>query len=149
VIPGAGPGVPGNSNFGDLVRTIVDPYESGPSSEVSRFVLIGPEIRCGERTTFYMGLLLHELATNAAKYGALAGDEGIVSIEWNVVEDRFSVTWTESGGPDIEAEPLHGGFGSALIKDVIVNRMNGKFITEWPSSGLYVAMMLPMESLSE
>jgi two-component sensor histidine kinase len=139
----------GSADLGQLVGTIVGPYENGPTSAFARFVVAGPEVMCGGRTSFYFGLLLHELATNAAKYGALSNDQGTVAIRWNVSDREFGFTWTETGGPAIDLDPTHQGFGSQLIQDVIVNRMRGAFVSEWRPDGLYVAMNLPASSLGE
>ena len=89
----------------------------GQISQIERLTIDGPEIMLGPRATLSISLLLHELATNAAKYGALACDTGRVAIVWFVDEAMQDLvfTWREVGGPPA-AEPSREGFGSRLIK---------------------------------
>lgn len=86
-----------------------------------RIRLGGPDINCQPKAAEALGLSIHELATNAAKYGALSNDSGTVEIEWDVVEAgdgdkrRFVLSWTERGGPPV-SEPTRTGFGSTIIR---------------------------------
>ena len=75
-----------------------------------------------------LSLALHELATNAAKYGALSIAEGRVSITWSLypdVPDRLTLRWQETGGPAV-AQPSRTGFGSRLIKSLLAAELNGE-----------------------
>jgi PAS domain S-box-containing protein len=82
--------------------------------EADRFNLTGPELDCGPKTVLALSLLIHELATNAVKYGALSVAGGRVEIAWNKVGDDMLLTWTETGGPPA-TEPTTTGLGSRLI----------------------------------
>ncbi len=106
--------------------------------------LNGPDLRLGSRTAVFLCLMLHELATNAAKYGALSVPEGRVQLEWAIADDEFRLSWRESGGPPVSA-PSRAGFGSRLIdrglgSDSVVNR-------KFPESGVEVVMTTPLASL--
>ena len=85
----------------------------------TRIVLEGPHVRLNSAAAQSLGMALHELATNAGKYGALSNDTGKVDIRWNVRQDegvnRFEICWTESGGPPVSA-PERRGFGSTVIE---------------------------------
>lgn len=84
-----------------------------------RFVLSGPDVVIGPRATLALSLMLHELATNAAKYGALSVPKGTVSITWTIHSDgetdALDLSWVERGGPPA-VEPTRRGFGSRIIR---------------------------------
>ena len=83
-------------------------------AEGERFQLDGPDLVVGSRAALSLSLLLHELATNAVKYGALSVPEGVVAVTWAVENDRFALSWREEGGPPARPSS-HTGFGSRLI----------------------------------
>lgn len=76
-----------------------------PQTGSERFELSGPDITLGSRTALSLSLLLHEMATNAVKYGALSVDGGKVEVHWSIETDVFKLTWREVGGPP--ATPRH------------------------------------------
>jgi two-component sensor histidine kinase len=81
---------------------------------VSRISIEGPEIILPPKLALTMSLLFHELATNAAKYGALSDSVGKISIHWSHSDPWVDLEWRESGGPPV-ARPRHRGFGSRLF----------------------------------
>lgn len=87
-----------------------------------------------------LGMAIHELATNAGKYGALSNDTGRVTINWQILpgangEDRLNITWIESGGPTVVA-PDHRGFGSVVLGRMAEHGLNGAARTEFGPGGL-------------
>ena len=80
-----------------------------------RFRLRGPDVVLSAEMATQLGLVLHELATNAAKYGALSVPDGGVDILWSVTRNRLRLMWREHGGPRIEKPPAFSGFGTLLI----------------------------------
>lgn len=84
-------------------------------AEPGRFVLAGPHVTVGAKTALSLSLLLHELATNALKYGALSVEGGRVEIVWTLEDDVFRLVWREEGGPPA-TRPERRGFGSRLIE---------------------------------
>lgn len=80
-----------------------------------RIRLKGPSVLLSAEVATQLGLVLHELAMNAAKFGALSGSEGQVDIVWTVTKNRLRLVWREHGGPRIEGEPVYAGFGWMLI----------------------------------
>jgi two-component sensor histidine kinase len=83
-----------------------------------------------------IAISLHELATNAAKYGSLSAADGDVEIVWSSTADgQLSLRWTESGGRTI-APPTHRGFGTRIIKDLIGGQLGGKVRFDWRAQGL-------------
>lgn len=121
-----------------LMETILKPYE--------RVSTEGPDIALGDHASNSMALVFHELATNAAKYGALSRDEGQVSVGWSIHDDRLEVTWNESGGPRV-SQPETRGFGSTLI-ETTVHRHNGTIRYSWLDEGLTAVIILPLSSLA-
>ncbi|MDX2201821.1 MAG: ATP-binding protein [Hyphomicrobiaceae bacterium] len=84
----------------------------------SRILVSGPSLRLSPNAAQAIGMALHELATNAGKYGALSGHAGKVEIAWQLGNDRFSISWIESGGPPVSA-PTRVGFGSSIVKSML------------------------------
>ncbi|TIX88152.1 PAS domain S-box protein [Rhizobium sp. P44RR-XXIV] len=103
-----------------------------------RFEISGPAIKLAPRTVVSISLALHELATNAAKYGALSVPDGHVAIIWSseVGEtDRLKLRWQETGGPTVKP-PTRKGFGSRLIENLLAAELNGKVKISYEPSGL-------------
>lgn len=106
-----------------IVEQSISPYSP------DRFAVTGPSIQVPPRAVVSICLALHELATNAAKYGALAVDQGRVSIAWTVQTGtgspaRLVLRWEETGGPPV-TPPTHRGFGSRLIENLLAAELNG------------------------
>ncbi|WP_245638517.1 sensor histidine kinase [Croceicoccus bisphenolivorans] len=83
----------------------------------SQVTYAGPDVEISARAAETLGMALHELATNALKYGALSTADGHVDIAWDLADDRFRLSWTEAGGPAV-AEPTRTGFGTSVIRDI-------------------------------
>lgn len=114
------------------------------------FILSGPDVTIGPRATLSLSLLLHELATNAAKYGALTAPDGKVALNWAVrsdgEKDMLDLTWTERGGPPAK-EPSHTGFGSRLIRMGLTG--SGGVTVSYETDGLVVAASAPLYQVQE
>jgi two-component sensor histidine kinase len=92
-----------------------------------------------------IAILLHELATNAAKYGSLSAADGGVEITWShMASGRLSLRWAESGGPTI-APPTHRGFGTRVTEKIIEGQPEGKVRFDWRAPGLTceIALLVP------
>lgn len=111
-----------------------------------RFAAAGPVVRLKPQLAVSMTLALHELATNAAKYGALSRAGGRVALDWSLDEARFRLTWREVGGPPVTA-PTRFGFGDRLIRDGLARSMRAEVSLDYASSGLVVTVNAPRESL--
>ena len=94
-------------------------------AERARFKLSGPELRLHPNAALSVTLLLHELATNAVKYGALSESEGVVQVIWSHDGAVFVLNWMENGGPPV-FEPSRNGFGTRLIDEGIVGTKDVK-----------------------
>ncbi len=114
-----------------------------------------PRIRVtGDDTVFddqaatSVALLFHELATNAAKYGALCRDEGEVTLATSLHDDRFHFHWVERGGPPVPGQPERRGFGSSLAQLSVEGQLGGRLSQTWNPEGLEVFVDLPATALS-
>lgn len=126
----------------DLFKAYSDP------TGAPRIVLSGDDATFDDQAATSVALLFHELATNAAKYGALSREGGEVRLETRRRDDRFVLTWTESGGPPIETPPAHSGFGSSLAGLSVEGQLGGRLERRWRPEGLQVVADLPDTALS-
>lgn len=113
-----------------------------------RIVVSGEDTVFDDQAATSVALLFHELATNAAKYGALSQDEGRVSLETAFDEDRFHFHWVEIGGPRVDGPPERRGFGSSLAELSVQGQLGGRLSHDWNPQGLKVFVDLPATALS-
>jgi two-component sensor histidine kinase len=126
-----------------LLSDILAPYVLADADKVrfsgDKSVAISPTAVTG------MALILHELATNAAKYGALSHPGGSLSVEWQR-STRLKIIWSESGGAGIAA-PIHSGPGSNLTRRTVEGQFRGTIAHHWLDGGLQVIMDLPISAV--
>jgi two-component sensor histidine kinase len=134
------------TNIGALLSAILKPYEH---AAISRFHIEGPNVALGERSLNGIALVFHELATNAAKYGALKVDEGTVGVTWAAENGALVFHWVESGGPAIPEKPSTAGFGSKLLRETITRQFAGELSNEWKEEGLHSTLRLPLAALRQ
>lgn len=123
-----------------LVAEVLSPYD------VANFEISGPQLRLPSEVVLPFSLALHELATNAAKYGALSVPSGRVDIRWDVIggeSPRLTMAWTERGGP-VVATPRRMGFGSRLI-ELLSTQMNGEVRINYPPTGVVCEISAPFQ----
>ncbi len=120
----------------EVVRAALEPFLiEGPQ----RFTLDGPEVELSEHLGGALALAVHELATNAIKYGALSVPSGRVSVSWRLEPtrdgDEFGFTWRERGGP-MAVPPAREGFGTRLIRTVAAGEKDGRVTIDYAAEGL-------------
>ena len=119
----------------------------------SRIRASGPDVPLAARPALALALALHELATNAAKYGALSNGSGTVDLRWHIVheagEPRFRLTWSEQDGPPILAQPTRRGFGSRLIERSFAAEVGGEVRLTYAPTGLTCRLEAPLASMQE
>ena len=140
-------GAPDSTQLEDLIRVIVLPYESEEGA-AQRFTIRGPDILCREQATNGIALIMHELATNAAKYGALSGDQGRVSIDWRIDGDSLLLDWWEQGGPHVTGTPTAKGFGSKLVETMATQQFRGRLERDWAASGLRASLVMALNTIA-
>ncbi|WP_348628591.1 HWE histidine kinase domain-containing protein [Mesorhizobium sp. M2A.F.Ca.ET.042.01.1.1] len=133
----------GDGDLAELIARTLEPFAASPSAiNIDK----GPPVKLDSKKLMSLALALHELATNALKYGALSKAGGQVHVLWEVEEaeiPRLRLTWTESGGPRVSA-PTSRGFGSQLIQLAIAYDLNGKVEPTYAATGLMVEMVIPL-----
>ncbi|MFJ7441479.1 PAS domain-containing protein [Methylorubrum thiocyanatum] len=122
-------------------------------ADASRIRISGPNVLLSAKAALSLSLALHELATNAAKYGALSNEGGVVDLRWHVVHagdaPRFCLTWSEQGGPPILAQPARRGFGSRLIERSFAAEVGGEVRLIYAPTGLTCRLEAPLASMQE
>jgi PAS domain S-box-containing protein len=101
----------------------------------NRVRLSGPDVAVNPRIGQSLALVLHELATNSAKYGALSSPTGILSLDWSNSESGIKAVWSETGGPPVRA-PKRRGFGTGLIEAMVRGDFGGELSFDWRTEGL-------------
>ena len=126
----------------DIVAAAIAPFEV---TGVSRFRLDGPAVRIAPKIAVALALALHELATNAAKYGALSVDSGLVEIGWRVEGPTPDLVfdWRERGGPTV-VEPTRTGFGSRLLTQGLAVEFGGQARLSYEPKGLTCRIVAPL-----
>ncbi len=121
-----------------LFGKILLPFESREGAE--RVSVSGPDIPVGAASVTAFALLLHEFATNAAKYGALAAAAGRIDIECSEDDGRFTIIWKEHGGPPVTQEFEDEGFGGLLVRATVRHQLGGEIAREWRPEGLTIRL---------
>ncbi len=127
----------GGDTVSGLLRTLFVPYEG----DADRITVTGADAVIGTRAATALALLFHELATNAVKYGALSRPEGRVTVAAEEApDDRLRLTWTERGGPPIEAPPDKQGFGTELARRTARAQLGAEVVQDWAREGLVLRL---------
>ena len=127
-----------------LLMEELDPYIRGHPA----FDIVGPDLVLTSKSALALSLAIHELATNAAKYGALSSPGGRVSIHWALTESGgLELSWTESGGPPVSA-PNRRGFGSTLIERALAMETDGTATLRYLPGGVVCDVALPAASMA-
>ena len=142
----------GNDQIGDqaattvhaLLRTITAPHGHDAAEHIS---IHGEDTPLSGNALTSLALLLHELATNAAKYGALATPGARLDIGTSLIGDWLHMTWVEQGSPSVSQEPVREGFGSTLERAGIQS-LGGQISRDWHSNGMSLLLKVPIARLS-
>ena len=127
-----------------VIREILAPY---PALAEGRICISGEDVAVDDRGATPLALLVHELATNASKYGALSVTFGRVDVTTSVNEGRVDLRWKESGGPPIASPPGQAGFGTVLSELSIVQQLGGAIERNWLPDGLVVTVRVELARL--
>ena len=134
VIRGSGGGA-----LQDLLGAELSPYRESTSA----IVVDGPHVQLDARAFSVMALVLHELATNAAKYGALSSKRGLLRVAWRLTDDQScEILWRESGGPEVRV-PSREGFGSVLLNRSVPFDLGGVSEIDYAPAGLNARVVIP------
>jgi two-component sensor histidine kinase len=125
----------------DLLRSELVPYGN------ARFILNGDPLALPDKLAVSLALMFHELATNAAKYGALSTPQGLLHVSWTVTDEILSLIWDESGGPVISA-PGKPGFGTQLLNSGL-RGFDGKAEIAYLATGLHCMMQCRIDPVAD
>jgi two-component sensor histidine kinase len=135
------------SELQDVCSRVLQPYAIG-----SRIRMSGPKVPLSPRQAVVMSMIVHEIATNATKYGALSNHTGTVALDWTLVEEnpvrRLRLTWTETGGPHVAA-PVQRGFGSRLIERSARDQLGGDATVDFLPRGVIYTVNCSLDPASE
>lgn len=123
-----------------ILHQILAPY---PALADNRISIDGDDLRVDDRGATPLALVIHELATNAAKYGALSSPGGRVGIGTRLDGAMLTIEWSESGGPMLDGEPARLGFGTKLMELSVVNQLGGQLVRLWKPKGLVARIEIP------
>jgi PAS domain S-box-containing protein len=133
----------GGATLAGLIGAMLAPYDDGRPGRVAVDV---PDVPLAAAAVTPFALLLHELATNAAKYGALSVDGGSVKVTAVLADGMLKLVWRESGGPGVAAPPVHKGFGVVVV-DGSARQLGGRVERRWEAGGLVAELMVPLDAV--
>ncbi|VDC50101.1 sensor histidine kinase [Brevundimonas mediterranea] len=144
--------VPGQTEnaalLGDLISVLLTPYDDlGAFS--GRIRVSVPRMGIGESATTNLALILHELATNSVKHGALSADAGLLDVACLIDGDEAVIVWTERGGPPVTPPSTTTGFGSQLLERLMRSHFRGSVEYAWPRDGMIAILRITTARLAE
>lgn len=142
------PGHQGNAALlGDLLSILLAPYED--TGAFSGRIRIGvPRMGIGEAPATSLALVIHELATNSMKYGALSVETGTLDVSGSTDGSEVTIVWTERGGPSVEPQTGAEGYGSKLVTRSIEGHLGGSLQYDWSNEGVIVVLKVPEAKLA-
>ncbi|MGE5500453.1 MAG: sensor histidine kinase [Ignavibacteriales bacterium] len=128
------------AHLAQVVDRALEPFQP---TDQDRLRASGPAVRLDPRQALALSMAVHELATNAAKYGALSRPEGKVAVEWRVDEGVLGFRWSEEGGPPVTA-PRQKGFGSRLLESGLAKELGGSTLLTYAPTGVVCEISAPL-----
>jgi two-component sensor histidine kinase len=133
------------SDLHDVVGRVLQPYRLNNPERIQMF---GPKVPLSPRLAVVLSMIVHEIATNAAKYGALSNDTGTVALNWETINEngkpKLRLVWAESGGPHVVA-PVQRGFGSRLIERSAHDQLSGEATVDFLPGGVVYTLTSALE----
>lgn len=136
------------SDLKDVISRVLQPHLLNAPE---RLRMSGPTVPLSPRLAVVLSMIVHEIATNAAKYGALSNDTGTIALDWEVITEhakpKLRLIWTESGGPRVTA-PVQRGFGSRLIERSARDQLGGEATVDFLPNGVVYTVTCTLEDES-
>lgn len=138
------------ANVAQIVDAELAPYHAKGAwaSHGARIDAVGPSVTLRPSAAQSLAIAIHELTTNAVKYGALSSSDGRVSVTWQVTEKGLLLVWDEAGGPPIAGPPERHGFGTKVIAAGVEHQLDGRVTFDWRPGGLLVSILVPSAHLA-
>jgi two-component sensor histidine kinase len=132
-----------------LIEAILAPYVGPEKPNRNDIVITGADIPLQGNDATNLALVLHEFATNAAKYGALSVPEGRIRIAAENKDGALHLLWQERGGPPIAGAPATQGFGSLFTGRIVQSQYAGQIVQDWEPDGVKIHVSIPMDRLTQ
>jgi two-component sensor histidine kinase len=133
--------------LGDLLSVLLSPYDD-QGAFAGRVRVAVPRMGIGEGAASTIAMVVHELATNSVKHGALSVPEGVLNLSGTADDDTVILTWAEDGGPPVDGTPKMRGFGSEMTARSMARQFGGTLAYDWQPSGLVVIMQMRKDRLA-
>ena len=144
--------LPGNQGkaalLGDLLSVLLAPYDETAAFS-GRIRVSVPRMGIGEIAASTLAMVIHELATNSVKYGALSSSAGFLDISSRTSDNSLYLTWAETGGPPVVGQPELTGFGSRMIARTVASQLRGELAYDWQETGLVVTIGMSEDRLAD
>jgi two-component sensor histidine kinase len=134
--------------LGDLLSVLLSPYED-TGAFAGRIRVAVPRMGVGETTATTLAMVVHELATNSVKHGALSSAEGTLDVSGRSEGEQVHITWAEAGGPPVLQAPDLSGFGSRMIQRSVMSRLAGSLSYDWQSAGLVATLVMRADRMDQ
>jgi PAS domain S-box-containing protein len=134
-----------SADLHEVIASAIGPHRTAGED---RFEIQGPILRLGPKTAVALSMAVHELCTNAIKYGSLSSEAGRVEINWSGDQGQFHWTWCERGGPPV-AFPTQIGFGSRLIERSLAAQLSANVRLNYEPTGLVCTIDAPLSAIRE
>jgi two-component sensor histidine kinase len=142
--------VPGQENkalLGDLLTVLLAPYDDMGAFQ-PRIRVSVPKMGVGEAAATTLALVVHELATNSLKYGAISAPTGTIDISCTTQDNEVAILWAERGGPPVAAPPEAEGFGSRMVTRSMSRQLGGSIAFDWSKEGVIVTLRMRKDRLT-
>ena len=147
VRPMPGPGEGRAARLGDLLTTLLMPYDDEVVAGARVRVSV-PEALVGENSAATLALVIHELASNSIRYGALSVASGTLSLSGTMRDSELIIVWKEQGGPPVSALTRPTGFGSKLVMQSVTGSLGGSVHFDWPPEGATIMLRISKARLA-
>jgi PAS domain S-box-containing protein len=134
----------GHGNLTELLARLLDPYRQNGDGRIS---IEGADAPVGQHAATALALIVHELATNAVKYGGLSAETGSVTVTVTQEADSCRITWRESGGPVLASRPERTGFGTAMVERAARGQLGATIAYDWTPGGLVATISAKRDDL--
>ena len=134
--------------LGDLLAVLLSPYED-TAAFAGRIRVAVPRMGVGESTATTLAMVVHELATNSVKHGALSDPAGTLDVAGRTEGEEVYITWSETGGPEVLHEPEMAGFGSRMIARSVGTQLAGSLSYDWQPAGLVATLVMRKDRMEK
>jgi len=133
--------------LGDIVTVLLAPYDD-EGAFAGRIRVAVPRMGVGRDTATALALVVHELATNSVKYGALSVEGGTLDVSGSMDGEDVQIRWSEQGGPDVATPPDLEGYGSRLVRQTVEGQLRGSISYDWSETGAVVTLRMSCQQIS-